>query len=235
MNPNPSNAIRIAPRLLAGIGILALGVLWTLDNLDVIETSRLTEWWPAILIAIGLVRLLDPTKNRFASVLFILLGTVWLLDSLDIADVDIGDLIPLGIAVIGGKLIWDALRRGSQPSMMLASADPNATFSAFALWAGVKRQSTSDEFRGGDATAIMGGVEIDLRNANVRDGDVAVIDAFALWGGVEVTVPENWRVVSKVLPLMGAYEDKTNVTKGSTGPTLIIQGTAIMGGIEVKN
>ena len=234
MNPNPSNAIRIAPRLLAGIGILVLGVLWTLDNLDVIESSRITEWWPAILIVIGLVRLLDPVKSRFASVLFILVGTVWLLDSLDVANIDLGDLIPLGIAAVGAKLIWDALRRTSQ-APVLATADPGSTFSAFALWAGVKRQSTSDEFRGGDATAIMGGIEIDLRDANVRDGEQAVIDVFALWGAVEITVPENWRVVSKVLPLMGAFEDKTRAAKGTTGPTLLVQGSAIMGGVDVKN
>lgn len=233
MNPSPSNAIRIAPRLLVGLGILALGVLWTLDNLDIIESERLTQWWPVVIIAIGLVRLLDPLKSKSASVLFIAVGSVWLLDSLDVANVDLGDLIPFGIAAIGAKLIWDALRRTSY-SAALAGADPNSTITAFALWAGVKRQSTSDEFRGGDASAIMGGVEIDLRNAKMREGEQAVLDAFALWGGVEVKVPQNWRVVSKVMPFMGAFEDKT-VPNDTSGPVLIIQGTAIMGGIEVKN
>lgn len=238
MNPSPSNtipnAVRIAPRLVAGTGILAVGILWMLDNLDLVHAARIVEWWPAILIVVGLVRLLDPHKNRFASVLFMVVGAVLLLDNLDVSDVDLRDLIPLGIAAIGAKLIWDAIRRPKQ-SPLLVTGDPDSTFSAFALWAGVKRQTTSDEFRGGDATAIMGGVEIDLRNAKVRDGEQAVIDAFALWGAVEITVPENWRVVSKVLPLMGAFEDKTRVTKDTTGPTLVIQGTALMGGIDVKN
>lgn len=234
MNQNPSNAIRIAPKLLVGLGILTVGIVLTLDNFYVIDAERILEWWPAILVAVGLVRLLDPIKSRVVSVIFIIVGTVLLLDSLNVADVDVGDLIPLGIALLGGKLIWDAMRRTSQ-TPLLAGGDPNSTFSAFALWAGVKRQGTSDDFRGGDATAIMGGVEIDLRNANIRDGEQAVIDAFAMWGAVEVTVPENWRVVGKVMPLMGAFEDKTSPAKGTTGPVLVIQGTAIMGGIEVKN
>lgn len=232
MNPNPSNAVRIAPRLLFGLGILALGLLWTLDNIDVIESERITEWWPAILILIGAVRLFDSYKNKFWSVLLIAAGTVWLVDNLDIADVDLGDLFPLLIAAVGAKLIWDALRRGSY-APAVAGGDPGSLVTAFAVWAGVKRQITSEEFQGGDATAIMGGVEIDLRNAKIRDGEQAVLDTFALWGGVEVFVPKNWRIVTKVMPFMGGFEDKT--LQDGTGPTLVIQGTAIMGAVVVQN
>lgn len=230
---NPATAIRIAPRLLVGLGILALGLLWTLDNMDLIESEQITEWWPILIVAIGLVRLFDPIKSRIASVLMIVIGTLILLDSIDVAEIDIGDLIPLAVAAIGAKLIWDALRRRSYRAAVPTS-DPGSTMSAFALWAGVRRQSISPQFRGGDATAIMGGVELDLRHAQIRDGEEAVIDAFAMWGGVEITVPENWRVVSKVMPLMGGFEDKTT-SKSTTGPVLIVQGTAIMGAIEVKN
>lgn len=231
---NPSTAIRIAPRLLVGLGILALGLLWTLDNMDLIESEQITEWWPILIVAIGLVRLLDPIKSKIASVLMIVIGTLLLLDSIDVSEIDLGDLIPLGIAAVGAKLIWDALRRRSYGASAEATSDPGSTMTAFALWAGVRRQSTSTQFRGGDATAIMGGVELDLRHAQIRDGEEAVIDAFAMWGGVEITVPENWRVVSKVMPLMGGFEDKTTTTS-TTGPVLIVQGTAIMGAIEVKN
>lgn len=230
---NPSAAIRIAPRLLVGLGILALGLLWTLDNVDLIESEQITEWWPILIVAIGLVRLLDPIKSKLASVLMIVIGTLILLDSIDVSEIDLGDLIPLAVAAIGAKLIWDALRRRSYGAAVPTS-DPGSTLSAFALWAGVRRQSISPQFRGGDATAIMGGVELDLKHAQIRDGEEAVIDAFAMWGGVEITVPENWRVVSKVMPLMGGFEDKTT-SKSTTGPVLIVQGTAIMGAIEVKN
>lgn len=230
---NPTTAIRIAPRLLVGLGILALGLLWTLDNLDLIESEQITEWWPILIVAIGLVRLLDPIKSKLASVLMIVIGTLILLDSIDVSEIDLGDLIPLAVAAIGAKLIWDALRRRSYGAAVPTS-DPGSTLSAFALWAGVRRQSISPQFRGGDATAIMGGVELDLKHAQIRDGEEAIIDAFAMWGGVEITVPENWRVVSKVMPLMGGFEDKTT-SKSTTGPVLIVQGTAIMGAIEVKN
>jgi hypothetical protein len=80
----------------------------------------------------------------------------------------------------------------------------------------------------------MGGVELDLRNAQIKEGEEAVLDTFALWGGVEITVPENWRVVGQVMPLMGGFENKTRAS-GASGPVLIVKGTAVMGGVEVKN
>ena len=185
-----------------------------------------------ILILVGVVRLLDPHAGKVGSFVFIIVGSGLLLDSLDFMNFDVGDLIPIGIAVLGGKILLDAL--GRRPDPPRAFTDQDAVVHTFALMAGVRRQSTSTEFRGGDANAIMGGVELDLRNAHIKEGEEAVLDAFAFWGGVEIYVPENWRVVGNVLPLMGAFEDNTR-NKNGAGPTLLIRGTAIMGGIEVKN
>jgi len=232
MNAVVNPAVRITPKLIVGLGILTLGMLWTLDNLDILEADRITDWWPVILIAAGAVRLLNPDAGKIGSIVLVVLGTGLLLDSLDVWNFNVGDLIPLGIALIGGKLVWDALARRERPRP--GAADPNADVHAFAMMAGVRRQSTSHEFRYADANAIMGGVELDLRDARMKDGEPATVDAFALWGGVEITVPENWRVVGKVMPVMGAFEDKTT-NKTGTGPVLIVRGTAIMGGIEVKN
>lgn len=106
--------------------------------------------------------------------------------------------------------------------------------SLFALMSGVRRQVTGG-FAGAETTAIMGGVELDLRYS-AMEGDEVTIDTFALWGGIEIWVPTHWEVVSQGLPLMGAFEDKTRVTThGAHQPRLIIRGVAIMGGVEIKN
>src|SRR4051812_19006833 len=46
------------------------------------------------------------------------------------------------------------------------------TFSDVAIMSAVRRQSDSTAFRGGEATAVMGGADIDLRNA-VMEGKEA--------------------------------------------------------------
>lgn len=229
---NTNDALRITPRLIVGLGILAIGLLWSLDNLDVLEAEHLLVWWPLILVLAGVARLANPAGgSRIASVLFIVVGMLLLLDSFDVIDFDFGDLVPLAIAAVGAKIVWDAMGRRGR---VLANTDPSSTMNAFALMAGVHRQSTAGEFHGGDASAIMGGVELDLRQAKLADGQQAVIDTFAFWGGIEITVPPHWRIRGNVMPLMGGFDDKT-VPTGETGPELTVRGTAIMGAVVVKN
>lgn len=227
--------VRALPRLLIGLAVMSVGLLWTLDNLDFVESEAVTRWWPVVVIAVGLARLADPRANRIVSVIIILVGAGWLLDALNVWDFDIGDLFPLLIAVVGAKLVMDTFRR-RHSRMLVPAGEADATLQAFAFLSGVTRRSISSHFRGGEANAIMGGVELDLRNAQIGDGEEAVIDVFAFWGGVEIRVPENWRVAGEVLPLMGAFEDSTaSKTALAAGPALVIRGAAVMGGIEVKN
>lgn len=234
MNDTTTRNFRITPRLIVGLGILTLGVLWTLDNLDIFEAGHLMEFWPVILILIGLVRLLDRYAEKISSVILIGVGTLFLLDNLDLIDFDIFDLFPLIFAVIGLKLVWEAIQR--RDASRLSSRDPGKELTAFAMMSGVKRQIVSKEFRGGDATAIMGGVELDLREASIKEGEPAILDVFVMMGGVELQVPENWVIDSRVMPLMGGFEDKTRLPRDrEPGPSLIIKGMVMFGAVEVKN
>ena len=112
--------------------------------------------------------------------------------------------------------------------------DDNATVSGIALLSGLVRTCSAQEFRGGEMTAIMGGFELDLRQAAMKEGE-AVIDVFAFWGGIEIKVPTEWAVVVKGTPFMGGFDDKTRVPQGGSNKRLIINGYAIMGGVEITN
>lgn len=229
---NTSNIVRSAPRLIVGLCILAAGLLWTLDNLDVLESEPITRWWPLALIAIGVFRLLDPHASNVISIVLIVLGGALVFDRIGLWRFNPGNFIPMIIAAVGGKLVWDVVR--SRLPRLAPTDDPTAIVHPFAFMSGVGRRSASPDFRGGSANAIMGGVELDLRDARIADGQRAVIDAFAWWGGVEIRVPEDWRVVSEVFALMAGFEDKT-VGRNGNGPVLLVRGVAIMGAVEVKN
>jgi predicted membrane protein len=221
----------ITPRLIIGLAILALGALWTLDNLNVLESEDFTQWWPVVLIAIGAVQFFNRKTNRMGPVLLMAAGVFLLAVTVGGYDFDLGDLIPLAIALFGAKLVWDAVGRRSTRAGI---ANDDSTVSSFAMMAGVHWQSTSRAFRGGEVNAIMGGVELDLRNVEIKPGDEPVIDALAIMGGVEIFVPVGWKIVASVLPIMGGFEDKT-AARSETGPTLTVRGTAIMGAIVVSN
>ena len=107
------------------------------------------------------------------------------------------------------------------------------TFSDLAIMGGVKRTNLSSDFRGGEATAVMGGVEIDLRNA-VMDRSEAVLDVSTVMGGVKIRVPEDWTVVSRVNSIMGGFDDNTR-HPANQDHRLILKGNVVMGGLKVTN
>ena len=223
--------ITITPRLIIGLGILILGTLWTLDNLRLIDSDDFTDWWPVIVIAVGAVQFMNRRANRVGPVLLMIIGALLLASSLGFIDFDLGDLIPLAIAAWGAKLVWDALARRSGRADVQYGDD---AVHAFAVMGGVHWHTTSHQFRGGDVNAIMGGVEVDLRDARVKPGEELIIDTLAMMGGIEIFVPADWRIQADVLPIMGAFENNTKPTSGN-GPVLTIRGAVVMGGVEVKN
>lgn len=85
-----------------------------------------------------------------------------------------------------------------------------------------------------NVVAVMGGCELDLRNAEI-DGDEVVINCFSLMGGIEIIVPEGISVDFSALPLLGGTECTINpdvpIIPGS--PRVIVRALAIMGGVEV--
>jgi radical SAM superfamily enzyme YgiQ (UPF0313 family) len=79
-----------------------------------------------------------------------------------------------------------------------------------------------------DLTAIMGGVEVDLRGASTG-GQEAVIDVFAWWGGIEITVPPDWAVSNQVVVFMGGVDDSSSGTQDARN-RLVVRGFVVMGG-----
>jgi predicted membrane protein len=135
--------------------------------------------------------------------------------------------------LFGGSLIWRTTARYRLSADKQHSGDGDSFMNLFAFMGGFKRTNDSQNFVGGEMTAIMGGCEIDLRRASIKDGE-AVIDVFAFWGGVLLKVPEDWSVIVQGLPIMGGIEDKTRPSS-NTSKRLVVKGYAIMGGVEIRN
>ena len=139
-------------------------------------------------------------------------------------------ILAVGAAVLVVALLF------SQPSSLAGDERPedgSNTFSDLAIMGGVKRTNLSKDFRGGEATAVMGGIEIDLRDA-VMDREEAVLDVSSVMGGVKIRVPENWTVVSRVSSIMGGFKDNTRHPHRDDH-RLVLKGTVLMGGLKVSN
>lgn len=220
-------------RLVMGLLLLTLGLLWTLDNLRVIEAGNAIRWWPVLLVFLGLCRvtgILGPQRPISGAFWFVL-GGLLLLRPFGILSFDLGDLWPLALIFVGALFIY---RSWVVRSFESKSADGRPVLDAFAILGGVERKVVSQEFRGGNASAVLGGTVVDLRSCRPAEGR-AVVEATAFLGGVEILVPEGWRVIGEVTPILGGFEDATVLPTDPNAPVLLVRGLAIMGGIDVKN
>jgi hypothetical protein len=81
--------------------------------------------------------------------------------------------------------------------------------------------------------ALMGGIELDLRDASFAEPTVT-IHVTAIMGGVEITVPEDAIVRVTGIGIMGAFDDSTTEAVMAGGPTITVTGVALMGGVEIR-
>jgi len=233
---SPSRAGRRGPtgQVVLGLMVVAVGILFTLDNLGVLDARDFLQYWPAGLVALGLLKLWHAARDGhgwFGGLIFIVIGTWMLIERIVYITINARELLPLMLVFLGGYMVW----RGFGGQRRPRDSDGHASFSALAIMGGVARRSSSQAFQGADLTAVMGGCEIDLRQASITPGSEAIVDVFAFWGGIDIKVPEDWTVVTRAMPLMGGVEDKTRAPQGPVAKRLTIRGIVIMGGVTVKN
>lgn len=227
----------VTAQLVIGLVVLALGAAILLDNLGHPIGRYALQYWPAVLIVIGVSKILQ-ARNMPGAIgggIFIFAGA-WLLGTrLGLIDQSFWRVLrtywPLILVAVGVSTIWRAVTRQGRDERELADSRDLVSSSAFL--GGLKRVNASPNFKGGEATAVMGGVMLDLRKAQIS-GE-AVLDVFAMWGGVELQVPEAWAIDLRVTPLLGGVDDKTRSVTDPAAPRLVVRGTVLMGGVEIKN
>ncbi|RZL49352.1 MAG: hypothetical protein EOP00_07190 [Pedobacter sp.] len=93
----------------------------------------------------------------------------------------------------------------------------------------------SKNFKGGEITAVFGGCDVNLTQADF-EGQV-VIDITAIFGGAKIIVPPGWNVKSEVTAIFGGLDDKRSIqpTIDGNSKLLIIKGIALFGGVDIRN
>jgi hypothetical protein len=103
----------------------------------------------------------------------------------------------------------------------------------FALMSGFERKGPWVVPRVFRSFALMGGGQIDLRQARFAANPVT-IHAWALLGGIEILVPEDAEVHITGLGIMGGFDHRAAGEGRDGAPTIIVRGLAIMGGVGIE-
>jgi predicted membrane protein len=235
MENKPS--FRLSSQAIVGVAAILLGLIFLFDNMDMIDGRAYVRFWPVVLIAVGALRFVQPRHGgggRLFSVALIAAGIIILLNNLHVTDISFRELWPLVLVLVGASMVFGHTALSRAAAGDGSPADANSVVNGFAVLGGFQRSNNSQDFRGGELTAVMGGCEIDLRRAAIA-GNEAVITTFALWGGIKIKVPENWSVNIQGFPFLGGFDDRSVQPADPAAKRLVIRGSAVMGGVEIVN
>jgi len=223
-------------RLIPAIIVIGIGVLFLLNNLNILYFSEWTRYWPVILIAIGLVKLVDANSpgGHVAGAILVAVGAIFLGQTLGYLNVRLHDLWPLFLIGAGLLMLflgdsWHGISRG--PRIHAYGRLREAS-----VFGGGKRQINTQDFTGGHIDAVFSGYEIDLRGATMA-ADSATLQVSAVFAGIEIRIPETWSVVLQGAGVFGAFADNTTQPNPQTPglKRLFVKGAAVFGGVEIKN
>lgn len=218
-------------RLLLGVGLVALGVLLLLEQVDVLDAGEvLATFWPVILIGLGIGMFVSNRRHWFPPAFLVALGLMLLAVRLDVVSAEAWGAFWAAMLMLAG--VWILLGIGSN-----RGSDPDAsdTVESFVAFWGRDVESRSAAFKGGSITTLFGGTEVNLAEAAIVDEGVT-LGVLTAFGGTEITVPHGWEVRVSGLPLFGGWSNGAkNEVLGPGAPRLEINATVLFGGMEVKH
>jgi predicted membrane protein len=224
-----------------GAFIIIVGLFALLDNLHLFDSHRVQPFWPLVFVALGALKLAQARRSGHVIVggVLVALGAGMTLQNLGLIHFEWRQLWPVALILVGlnviaksfssrGEAVCLPSRRGQRDERL----EHGSRIDASATMSGIVLKNDSQEFTGGDISAVMGAVEIDLRQAAIATE--AVLHLSIIMGGVEIKVPREWSVSVNGSPMLGGIEDKT-VPPMTPGGRLLIEGSVIMGGVEISN
>jgi len=235
---------------LMGTLIILIGVLFLLQNMNVIYVDRIGRFWPVLLIAFGVSRIVERRFrwSLFGGIGFIVVGVLLLLGNLGyIAGNTWNYIWPVLLIAWGLQMLfreprfgrhghrrWKHWRHGEGAHHKVESTGTEDQLDENAVFGAVRRRLDSRKFEGGEINAVFGSVEIDLHGASTTQDEVRV-DVHAVFGSVELTVPAQWKVTVRGQGVFGSFEDKTLPGAENARPHLIVSGEAVFGSVEVRS
>lgn len=250
-----NNGIKNSGRVWSGLIILILGLAFLINNIG-LDIPNWIFSWSNFLILLGVFIGVRKNFKGIGWLILILLGAYNTINSMHL-DINLSKYaLGIGLIIVGGFLIIKpkgAFNRNKNFNSRFKdefSTAPNDSneFTAkekdgnnhdiidvIAVFGGNNQTIYSKNFMGGDITAVFGGADIIMTQADFNES--ASLDVTAIFGGIKLIVPQNWAIKSNVTAIFGSVEDKRAqfMPMGEIQKTLILDGTVLFGGIEIKS
>lgn len=224
-------------KIIGGIALVAFGILWALELLNVIHIS-FEGWWTLFIIIPCLINIFND-RQKSGAIIGFGIGILLLLAARHIIPWnDIWKYMLCLVAVVWGiSLLFFDKKNSARHSHSSGHPDPvildgdkqhkiDVSFS--------KQDYSFDgqPFEGADVHVSFGFVSLDLRHADLRDG--AVINVDCSFGGMEIRVDKDTCVMNNIDATFAGVDCDCNTHPTEGAKTLYLKGSCNFGGIEIK-
>jgi hypothetical protein len=251
---------RPAPPRFFGFLLLLFGGLIFLDALNMIDARQaIRTYWPAAFLGWGTFRLVfGGGCGRFVGGLMAAVSGVFLANAMLGWDIRFWRLIwPVLMMGFGIHIMLHPRRRfrrrfGSPPEVPHASPSGGATidaeavedddedvetsgrFHASAVTATIQKKIVSQSLHTGLAVAMVGGLELDLRECRMAADEVTIVMRI-IAGEVVLRIPRDWSVENYIAATLANVENHTDAPVDAGAKRLRLEGSAVLGNVEIRN
>ena len=224
-------------KIIGGIALVAFGIVWALELLNVIDIN-LEGWWTLFIIVPCFINIFSD-KHKAGAIICFGIGILLLLAARGIIPWnDIWKYMICLVAVVWGVMLlffnkkkhfvnWDT-EEHAEPVVL----DGSKMHKIDVTFGKQEYNYDGQPFEGADVHASFGFVSLDLRNADIMDG--AVISLDCSFGGIQIRLPKEV-CVNNGIDTAFAGVDCDCCTQPSDGlKTLHLKGRCNFGGIEIK-
>ena len=232
-----------------GLVIIAVGVLFLLDTVGLFNTGDIFQWIPSLFILLGIWLLVKNRFRRVAGPLIMILIAVFV--QLLVLDVRVGEFWPLILIAVGIVILIKSFRSrrgrsGDEPedspdsvsvfsSERVVAPPDQDTINLESVMGSATQTVTSDNFRGGRASTVMGSAHIDLREASIQEKP-AVLDINVVMGEIKLKAPRDWNIRVDDDTVMGDTKDERAPRETEENQTdVIIKASVVMGALKIED
>ncbi len=194
------------------IGILLLGYQADIWDLNLFFDG----WWTLFILIPGIISIVN--KKFIEGLLCISIGLLLLLASNDIIEWNL--IGPIFLIVCGISIILNGVPKVETKNIL--KGDYLALFSS-------NDAKINGKFENTNLTCVLGGIDLDLRNAEIKKSNKIVV--FCLFGGVDILVPNDVNIKVIGSPIFGSIENKV---VSSSNKIIEIECICLFGEITIK-
>ena len=251
-------------RISAGIILIAVGAIFLLRNTGFFIPHWLFSW-PVLLIVIGIYSGFKHNFKNCTSFILIGIGGFYLL-FLNFGFGGEQVFWPILIIAVGLIYIFKPKRRhyfhnkywqssntqnptetdmnqtaktttgDFTESTAKSDTNPNDFIVTKSIFSGINTNVISKDFKGGYISAIFGGSEIDLTQADIKD--TAMIKFEIVFGGIKMIIPSHWTVHNEIEGMFHGIDDRRKYNPSvvvDPNKILILKGSVVFGGIDIRS